>query len=247
MTTMRKRAARVRVPFVVTTAALIAGCGGSTEGEAGTGGGSGGTAENASAGAGGSMDSGGAGGSGAAGSGGFGGSAGGSSGGFGASGGFGGFGGSAGYGGSSVGGGSGECPPEPPVGSSCEGVGAGTQCEYSVECESGQQPLGYTCSAQGLWALDHTACSKPWDSCLTQYVQCRNGEWYAWGESPNSNPPPPCPAERPEAESSCAEIQTIGGVPTCGYYCDDGQTWTVAGCTLDELQWELDGSCSPNN
>ncbi|MEZ4376634.1 MAG: hypothetical protein R3B07_37870 [Polyangiaceae bacterium] len=222
------------------TIAVLAGCGGNADGGAASpAGGSGGAGATGGSSAGGSGASGGvAGGSSAGGSSAVGGNN------DGGSAGFGGFGGSAGYGGTGQGGGTGECPTEPPLGADCTGVGAGTLCDYAVDCESGSQRLTYACGANGSWGLVPSACSNAWDSCLSVYVQCRGGTWIAWDEWGGSNPPPPCPTERPEVGSSCAEIQTIGGVPTCGYYCDDGQTWTVAGCTLDELKWELDGSCT---
>ncbi len=234
---IRRTLNKLRVPFVVTTAAAAVACGGSADG----GGSAGASGHGGSVSMGGSAPSGGSGAMGGA-------TAGkGASGGadtFGGSGGFGAFGGSAGYGGSSVGGGSGECPAAAQGGQSCVGVGAGTQCAYSVDCESGSQSLSYTCSAQGTWQLDRTACSHSFDSCQSVYVQCLDGTWSAWGESGGSNPPPPCPAERPDAGSTCADILTFGGAPTCGYYCDDGQTWTVASCSLDpEYLWGLDGAC----
>jgi hypothetical protein len=123
-----------------------------------------------------------------------------------------------------------ECPPE---------VALSGGCAYSLACQGGQVTLVYQCSTSGYgtWQIVPQACQHLFDSCPGTDVNCWGGTWQM---PEGTNPPPPCPPERPALGDACAV--GFGGSATCGYRCQDGTGWTVASCSALS-SWILDGEC----
>jgi hypothetical protein len=233
-----------RAPFVLTVTAVVAAspaaCGGSVEtSDDGTA--QGGTA---GAGTGGTSASGGAGGSATGGTGGFGG--------FVNPPGFGGAGAVISVGGSSSGGvggtaGSpnGACPPTRPssFGPTPCALPPGETCTYVEHCQSGGVRFEYVCD--GYFQLVPSDCAKPHDFCAGTGLWCPEGgpwmELYA-----GTNPPAPCPAERPVDGSSCVTGVFGGVMSPCGYPCGSNATWSIATCSPTDAGngvWQTDGAC----
>ncbi len=234
MASMHRRERALRVPFVLTLAALAAApvaCGGDAEGGSGSAGGSGGT----SGGTGGTSGSG----TGGSGSGGVGGNPPMPDGG-----------GSGGAGGAP----SSDCPPQlPDVGQQCSvEVLQQTVCEYDVPCQSGSVKLGFRCTGDSTyaeWHVEPSQCGEQYDSCPGTQLYC-DGTWW----SPDgTNPPSPCPATRPAWGTECS-TSSMGGVhASCGYRCGGTSTaWTIGTCIQQEVadagvppvgQWYWDSAC----
>lgn len=216
-----RRQRPVRAPFVVTTAAALAiACGGNVDGGSGNSGSGGNAGSGASGGSSAGTTSGGAGGA----------------------------------GGSTVGTGGGtENPPPPPVNpEACpespprvwddcpadELSGAG--CTYDVSCQSGDYSVTWSCSEWGGWTVpEGQRCEYDYDSCAGTELNCWSEEWFVWE---GTNPPPPCPDEKPEPYASCD--WGFEGPATCGYFCPGSDTWTLGTCSYYQAPvWTFDGSC----
>ena len=216
----RNKLYRFRAPFVVTTAALSVACGGTSFTDGGAGGASG-SAQGGSA---------------------QGGSAQGGS----AQGGVGGASGSSGSAGTSSGGTAGnpaECPESPPSPYETCKLPAGASCRYQVQCQSGSYPFSFICSDAGesSWTVEPSPCEYAYDSCPGTELSCSGGEWHVWG---GTNPPPPCPAEKPAPSSACDDNWGFGP-NTCGYRCEGGEGWTVGTCHYwGDPIWAFDGTCA---
>ncbi|MCA9632500.1 MAG: hypothetical protein KC766_32830, partial [Myxococcales bacterium] len=97
----------------------------------------------------------------------------------------------------------------------------------------------YKCTDYGTWTIERYACSNPYDSCPGTEITCYD-EWQVWE---GTNPPPPCPAEKPAPSSACDNNWGFGPA-TCGYPCENGKGWTVGTCYYwNDPIWAFDGSC----
>ena len=121
--------------------------------------------------------------------------------------------------------------PNPP----CDDGPPAKACEYALECETGPATLRFSCSSDG-WFVEPAACNQAADHCAGASVTCSGGEWEI---ITGSNPPAPCPPERPTQGEPCERCWVCSS-SVCGYWCDDGVTWTVATC---QDEWVLDGAC----
>ena len=134
------------------------------------------------------------------------------------------------------------CPGEAPDGyATCEPHEA--LCTYEVACQSGVVTLEFGC-LDGTWSIGPDTCVEPYDSCPgTEYYCGDEGWWMPFA----SNPPSPCPAEPPQADTPCF-TGGMGGVwEQCGYRCDDAPdaAWTIATCVMSPTggSWVYDGAC----
>ncbi|MEZ4221747.1 MAG: hypothetical protein R3B13_12520 [Polyangiaceae bacterium] len=142
----------------------------------------------------------------------------------------------------------GVCPPEIPTG--YQQCAPGLSCKYDVKCQSGAHGIVYTCGEFGYWDVTGQSCDKPYDSCPNTDLYCSGSTWTIPG---GTNPPAPCPNERPALGAACFS-GGLGGVwENCGYACAAGSSssWTVMSCKYDpndptgQSQWTSDGACDP--
>ncbi|MCA9624249.1 MAG: hypothetical protein KC731_34730 [Myxococcales bacterium] len=136
------------------------------------------------------------------------------------------------------------CPDEPPGPDTPCQAGPGI-CNYDVVCQSGTQPISFTCPSDVLlWTIEPTACT-PCDSCPGTAYYCSGGQWVM---PQGSNPPSPCPNEPPVPGSFC-QPEGMGAVwECCGYLCSDipEDPWGVAVCKATSVgngEWVFETSC----
>lgn len=123
----------------------------------------------------------------------------------------------------------------------------GDECPHTFACSSGTEELRFVCAPSGFWEISPTACALPFDFCESDWVRqpiCSGGAWRQTNIPAGVNPPPPPPCSMPRP----ANHATCDYPKSCGYFCDDATTWTVATCSAEAASptnfwWTLDPSC----
>jgi hypothetical protein len=146
----------------------------------------------------------------------------------------------------------GACPAKPPPLQAYAGdltcpaaAAAPSGCEYTFNCQNGSAvPFRFSCAPGAAWKIESTPCSQPYDFCSYPQsdarVRCVDGYWSLVG---GSDPPAPCPPARPSTGDACFR-DPAAEQATCGYWCNDGKTWTVAVCVASgDGKWKLDNAC----
>lgn len=140
------------------------------------------------------------------------------------------------------------CPATPPTSwEQCE-LGLDEVCSYAIACQSGQRTIDFQCADYGYW-FTAGSCDHHADSCPGTELYCSGGTWYM---PEGTNPPAPCPADKPEAGSECFAGGWGGGTwEQCGYSCFEpgAEAWTIATCAPsadpgeDITRWQFDDAC----
>jgi hypothetical protein len=151
----------------------------------------------------------------------------------------------------------GECPDIAPRGQPVEPCPENLPtegCTYTLDCASGPRDFTFACTpAHWTWFVEQSPCEHQWEFCTggEQQVRCdESGEGsLMWGAYfTGFDGPAPCPTETPHHGDPCADY--LYGQLSCGYFCDDGTTWTVGYCEYDattdqadDQTWLFDGAC----
>jgi hypothetical protein len=122
-------------------------------------------------------------------------------------------------------------------------------CSYTLDCASGQREFTFTCPAPySHWYVEESPCEREAEFCTGGEQQIRCGETseggLMWGADYTAfDGPGPCPTETQHHGEPCMGSTFSPG--HCGYFCDDGTTWTVGICPWNETNptWEFDGAC----
>ncbi len=126
-------------------------------------------------------------------------------------------------------------------------------CTYALDCASGPRDFTFACQSQ-FWFVEPSPCERQSEFCTggEQQVRCDEspveGEGLVWGAAFAAfDGPAPCPTETQHHGDSCAD--STYSMLGCGYFCEDGTTWTSGSCDYvegtDEQAWVFDGACDP--
>jgi hypothetical protein len=134
------------------------------------------------------------------------------------------------------------CPPTRPSGvyfgpNGCS-LPPGMACTYVEHCQSGDVEFSYVCT-NGYLSLQQTGCSLPYDSCPGTSLWCGPSGWTDF--STGTNPPAPCPAQRPSDGASCQVFDFGANISPCGYHCEGSAcascpsgTWLTTSCVATD-------------
>jgi len=133
------------------------------------------------------------------------------------------------------------CPPTRPTGLGVVYACAlppDVTCTYVEHCQSGDVEFSYGCT-NGYLSLTQTGCSLPYDSCAGTSLWCGPAGWTDF--STGTNPPSPCPAQRPADGTSCSVFNFGANISPCGYHCDGSAcggcpsgTWLTTSCVATD-------------
>jgi hypothetical protein len=120
-------------------------------------------------------------------------------------------------------------------------------CSYTLDCASGQRDFTFVCSSQ-FWYVEPSPCERQWEFCTggDQQVRCDEGFEgdLVWGGRFTAyDGPAACPTETPHDGDPCGDGPFA--MLACGYFCDDGTTWTTGHCDDSTRTWVFDGACDP--
>ncbi|HEX6767207.1 MAG TPA: hypothetical protein VF103_17035 [Polyangiaceae bacterium] len=141
------------------------------------------------------------------------------------------------------------CPDVAPRGmptEPCEENLPNEGCSYTLECATGPHDFTFTCEGgTHAWFVEPEPCEREAEFCTggEQQVRCdQNAEAeLAWGALfTGYDIPFPCPTETPMPGDACTD--SLFAQLHCGYFCEDGTTWTVGYCG-PERTWVFDDAC----
>lgn len=145
-----------------------------------------------------------------------------------------------------------ECPDVAPRSMSSEPCPenlAPEGCTYPLDCASGVRDFTFACQST-FWNVEPSPCERQSEFCTggEQQVRCDEspveGEGLVWGAVFAAyDGPAPCPTETQHHGDPCADH--IYAKLSCGYFCDDGRTWTVGYCDDTSRTWVFDDACEP--
>jgi len=105
-------------------------------------------------------------------------------------------------------------------------------CTYVEHCQSGDVEFSYACT-NGYLSLRQTGCRLPYDSCAGTSLWCGPSGWTDF--STGTNPPAPCPSQRPADGTSCSVFDFGANISPCGYYSAGcPQTWVLSSCVATD-------------
>ena len=144
----------------------------------------------------------------------------------------------------------GECPDIAPHGMPVEPCPENLPpegCTYTLECASGPHDFTFACMGRN-WFVEPSPCERPSEFCTggEKQVRCDEGPEgeLVWGTFFSGyDGPAPCPTETPHDGDPCTDY--LFAQLSCGYFCDDGTTWTTGYCDngATESTWVFDGAC----